>query len=394
MQKFYYAAYKIRTFAIRRIFMKINNNTYRIPYNLQYFANEGSGGEKTEEPTAKKLQDARKEGQVARSTELMMASALTTLFIVLKVFMGYMGEKFIETFKKMFLYIDIIAGEEFTLNITKAIFTDMIKTIIFICLPILIMGVIVAFTVNVFQVKWQVSGKPLKPKLSKINPINGFKKIFSKDKLVALFISIIKIIIIYYILYSELKDQGTLLFTLYDFSLEQAVILIGDIVINLGLRISLVFLVIGFADLIYQNLKYKKDMRMSKQELKDEYKNTEGNPQIKNKIRSKMREASQKRMMQALPQADVVITNPTHFAAAIKYDKKISEAPVLLAKGADYLAQKIKELAREENIEIVENKPLARMLYYNVELGAEIPPELYQMTAEVLAYVYGLKNKN
>ena len=132
---------------------------------------------------------------------------------------------------------------------------------------------------------------------------------------------------------------------------------------------------------------------MTKQEIKDEFKNSEGDPQIKGKIRAKMREVSQRRMMQALPTADVVITNPTHLAAAIKYDKTVGEAPILVAKGADLLAQKIKEVAKENKIEIVENKPLARMLYYNVELGAEIPPELYQMTAEVLAYVYGLKNK-
>jgi flagellar biosynthetic protein FlhB len=369
------------------------NVTYRFPYHLQYFANEGSGGEKTEEPTTKKLEDARKEGQVARSNELITASALTVLFVALKLFAGYMGEKFIETFHRVFLYIDRIAGEEFTIKIAKEIFTDSLTSIILISLPILIMGMIVSFVVNVFQVKWKISGKPLMPKFSKLNPISGFKKIFSKDKLVELFISIVKMLIIYDVVYNELKDQGALLYTLYDISLGQAVALIGDVVIGLGLKISLIFLIVGLADFIYQKLKFKKDMRMTKQELKDEYKNTEGNPQIKSRIRSKMREVSQKRMMQALPQADVVITNPTHFAAAIKYDKETSEAPVLLAKGADYLAQKIKEVARENKIEIVENKPLARMLYYNVELGAEIPPELYQMTAEVLAYVYGLKNK-
>jgi flagellar biosynthetic protein FlhB len=134
-------------------------------------------------------------------------------------------------------------------------------------------------------------------------------------------------------------------------------------------------------------------MRMTKQEVKDEYKQSEGDPQIKRKIRSKMMEISQRRMMQQLPQADVVITNPTHFAAAIKYDKETLQAPILLAKGADYLALKIKEVAKENQIEIVENKPLARMLYYNVEVGDEIPAELYQMTAEVLAYVYKLKGK-
>ena len=132
---------------------------------------------------------------------------------------------------------------------------------------------------------------------------------------------------------------------------------------------------------------------MTKQEIKDEYKQQEGDPQIKGKIKSKMREASQRRMMQKLPEADVVITNPTHFACAIKYDKDTAEAPILIAKGADYVAQKIKEVAKEHDIPIVENKPLARMLYYNVDLDKEIPKELYQMTAEVLAYVYKLKNK-
>jgi flagellar biosynthetic protein FlhB len=140
-------------------------------------------------------------------------------------------------------------------------------------------------------------------------------------------------------------------------------------------------------------MKFRKDMRMTKQELKDEYKQSEGDPQIKSKIRVKMREASQRRMMQQIPEADVVITNPTHFAVAIKYDKENTQAPIVLAKGADYLAEKIKMIARENKIEIVENKPLARMLYYNVEIGDEVPPELYQMTAEVLAYVYGLNHK-
>jgi len=155
----------------------------------------------------------------------------------------------------------------------------------------------------------------------------------------------------------------------------------------------MVFLAVGIADYMYQKFKFKKDMRMTKQEVKEEFKQSEGDPQVKRRIRSKMMEVSQRRMMQQVPQADVVITNPTHLAAAIKYDKEKAEAPILLAKGADYLAQKIKEIARENNVEIVENKPLARMLYYNVEVGAEIPPELYQMTAEVLAYVYKLKGK-
>jgi len=367
--------------------------TYILPYHLQFFAKEGSGGEKTEIATSKKLTDARQEGQVARSTELITSSALAMLFFVLKYFSGFIGNKFIETFHKSYQNIDKISKDEFTTATAAGILNDTLITIIVTCIPVFITAMVVAFVVNLVQVKWKISAKPLKPKLSKFNPINGFKKIFSKEQLVGLLIAVIKIIAISYVAYDTLKDEWPTLIKLYDIYLDQAILLIGNIVINLGIRISVLLLIIGFADFAYQKLKFKKDMKMTKQEVKDEYKQSEGDPLVKGKIRNKMREVSQRRMMQALPQADVVITNPTHLAAAIKYDKESSDAPILIAKGADYLAQKIKDLAKENKIEIVENKPLARMLYYNVDVGAEVPPELYQMTAEVLAYVYGLKNK-
>lgn len=370
---------------------QIRNVINRLPYNLQYFASEG--GDKTEEATSKKLSDARNEGQVAQSKELITASGLATFFIVLKLFSGYMGKNFVDTFLKSFNNLDKFSREEFTLSTVGSILSDMIISIIIICIPIFATTVTISFVVVLFQVKWKISTKSLKPKFNKINPVNGFKKIISKDKIVELAIEVIKIGIISYVAYSTLKDEWKTLFILYDMKLEQAILLTGNLVINLGLKISMIFLIIGFGDLVYQKLKFKKDMRMSKQEVKDEFKNSEGDPLVKSKIRAKMREVSQRRMMQALPQADVVITNPTHLAAAVKYDKTKSEAPILIAKGADFVAQKIKEIAKENNIEIVENKPLARMLYYNVEIGDEIPPELYQMTAEVLAYVYGLKNK-
>jgi flagellar biosynthetic protein FlhB len=370
---------------------QIRNASYRLSYNLQFFAE--SGDNKTEEPTAKKLSDARKEGQVARSTELISAAGLATLFVVLKLFVGYFGEKFIGQFRKSFQGIDKYMSGEFTLSSAEGILSDAIITVLLTCLPVFAATMLISFVVILYQVKWKVSLKIIRPKFSKINPVNGFKKIFSKDKIVELLIEIIKIVVICYIAYGTLKDEWPTLFLLYRMKLEQAIVLIGNIVINLGLKISMIFLVIGLGDLIYQKLKFRKEMRMTKQEVKDEFKNSEGDPLIKSKIRARMREVSMRRMMQNLPKADVVITNPTHLAAAIQYDKEASDAPVLLAKGADYLAQKIKDAAKEHNIAIVENKPLARMLYYNVEVGAEIPPELYQMTAEVLAYVYGLKNK-
>ncbi|BCJ95229.1 flagellar biosynthetic protein FlhB [Anaerocolumna cellulosilytica] len=360
-----------------------------LKYELQFFA-EGSGGEKTEEPTAKKLTDARQEGQVAKSTDLVTAAALFTLFVTLKVFVGTIGKGFLGAFYEFYNNIEKIAGEEFNINTSRALMQEGLLSILKILIPVLIASFFTVVAINLFQVKWKPTAKPLQPKFSKFNPISGMKKIFSKDKVVDLFKELIKIGAILTIAYNTLKNQSAMLLKLYDMELMQAIIFIGNIVIGLGINISIVFLILGLADYLYQKFKFKKDMRMTKQEIKDEYKQSEGDPQIKGKIKAKMREVSQRRMMQSLPEADVVITNPTHFAAAIKYDREKSDAPILLAKGADYLAQKIKEAARENKIHIVENKPLARMLYYNVEIGNEIPPELYQMTAEVLAYVYNL----
>lgn len=368
-------------------------NKNRLKYNLQFFAKEGPGGEKTELPTAKKLKDARNEGQVAKSTDLIAGTSLLALFLSLKLLIANLGKGFINVFDKYYGTIHKISVEDFTIATTQMLFADGIFEIIKLILPLFLIAFVVAFVVNVAQVKWVISNKLLMPKFDKFNPVSGFKKMFSKDKVVELIKEVFKISAIAYLAYDTLKDNYDFIFILYDLSLEQAIKLIGEIVIDLGLDISLVFIIFGFADYFYQKIKFKNDMKMTKQEIKDEYKQSEGDPHIKGKIKAKMREVSQRRMMQQLPEADVIITNPTHFAAAIKYDKEVAEAPILIAKGADYVAQKIKEAAKEHKIVIVENKPLARMLYYNVEIGEEIPAELYQMTAEVLAYVYGLKNK-
>lgn len=361
-----------------------------LPLRLQFFADEGA--DKTEEATPKKLSDARKEGQVAKSQEVTTAVMLLALFVILKVAIGYVGERLMRYFSETYQVIDVYAVDSFTPALATAFLRDGLVEVLLVCLPMFAVAVVVAFIVNVYQVKWQVTTKPLKPKLSKFDPIKGFQRMFSKDKLFELIKSVGKIALIFYIAYTELKDEAGAVVALYDFSLEQAIVYIGDFIINMGIKLSIFYLILGIVDYIYQKLKFKKDLKMSKQEVKDEYKQQEGDPQVKGRIKSKMREVSQRRMMQKLPEADVVITNPTHFACAIKYDKEVSEAPVLIAKGADYLAQKIKEVAKENHVPIVENKPLARMLYYNVDLDSEIPQELYQMTAEVLAYVYRLKH--
>ncbi|GFI16525.1 flagellar biosynthesis protein FlhB [Lachnospiraceae bacterium] len=367
-----------------------------LQYDLQFFAKDGPGGEKTEEPTGKKLNDARKEGQVAKSKEIANAFSMLALFLMLKLYLGILGTGFIENFSAVYNQIpDLVTlyeGNIPFISIQVLVRSMMIELLILIA-PIFIVGVLVVFICDVVQVKWKPTTKPLKPKFSKLNPIQGFKKIISLNSFVELIKSALKLGLVGYVAYSYLIERVGQIFILYDIGLNQAIGLMGQIVTDLGLRIAGVYMVIAFLDFAYQKWKFKEDMKMTKQEVKDEFKNQEGDPQIKGKQRQRMREASMRRMMQQLPQADVVITNPTHYAVAIKYDPDKYDAPYVIAKGEDHLAQRIKEVAKENDIEIVENKPLARMLYANVEIGGLIPPELYQAVAEVLAFVYHLKGK-
>lgn len=367
-----------------------------MPIELQWFAKDGEGGEKTEEPTSKKLTDARKDGKVAKSRELDNAIGLITLFVLLKIFVGSVGSGMLNLFQIFYSRIPDFALEnrhEISGKAVSALLQTAISQLIQLVIPFFIVGFVTAIAINIFQVKWVVTSKPLQPKLDKFNPINGAKRIFSKESLMELLRSVVKILIIGWIAYSSVKNNINDLLLMFGMTVPEAILLVGDVVINTGLKIALVYLILGLADYMYQKWKFHDDMKMTKQEVKDEYKNSEGDPEIKGKQRARMREASQRRMMQDVPNADVVITNPTHLAVAIKYDAETAPAPVVLAKGADYLAQRIREAAREADVEIVENKPLARMLYANVEIGEEIPPELYQTVAEILAAVYKLKNR-
>lgn len=367
-----------------------------LKYNLQFFASDGPGGERTEPATEKKLTDARKEGQVAKSKEVGNALSLLAMFLVIKLWAGHMGIQFMEVFSTVYKEMpDTIInwGGYVPQNDMLLVFRQMFIQILYLIAPIFVIAFIVAILGDVIQVKWMVTGKPLQPKFSKLNPLSGFKRIISVNSIMELIKSILKILIIVYISYTYLKDKWPYIYLLYDMSLLQAVQLVGELVTDLGIRISFFYIIIALSDYIYQKVKFSRDMRMTKQEIKDEYKQQEGDPQIKGKIRQRMQEASRRRMMQNLPKADVVITNPTHYAVAIQYDPDIAAAPIVLAKGENYMAQRIKEVAKENHIEIVENKPLARMLYANVEVGSVIPPELYQAVAEVLAFVYHLKGK-
>ncbi len=374
--------------------MELAEQTIFIQYDLQFFAKDGPGGEKTEPATSKKLSDARSEGQVCRSRELDQAIMLVGLFLTLKMTVASMGSTFLEVFSVVYNKIpETEAAKELTTTVVMSYIQHVALQSLKLAGPFFAAGFLIAFLSNLVQVKWKVSTKPLKPRLDKFNPANGFKRMFSKDSLFELLKSVVKIIMIAVIAYTSIRSHAEEIFLMYHITLNQAIAQIGSIVIDVGLKIAYVYCVVGAVDYVYQRHKFNEDMKMTKQEVKDEMKNSEGDPQIKGKQRQRMQEASRRRMMQNVPQADVVITNPTHYAVALKYDAGTGTAPVLLAKGADLIAQRIKEIAKENKVEIVENKPLARMIYTNVEIGHEIPPELYQAVAEILAAVYRARNQ-
>ena len=352
-------------------------------FDLQLFE-----GEKTEEPTSKKREDARNKGQVARSQELNTAAVLLIGFFVLKILWSYIYANIAAYATYIFSHLADDITTEFITEIFLGIMILLAKTALPVMFAILIMGL----AINLFQVGVTVSTEKLEPKLDNLNPINGFGRIFSKRSLVELFKSLFKIAVIGFFLFRYLKDQVGHIPELMYFDLEQSLVDIAGIIFNMAFQVIGVIIVLAILDFAYQTWQTTQDLKMSKQEVKDEYKQMEGDPQIKGKIKQKQREMAMSRMMQEVPKADVIVTNPTHFAVALMYHKGMI-APVVIAKGQDRVAQRIKEIAKDHNIPIVENKPLARALYAAVDLGGIVPKELYQAVANVLAYVYRLKNR-
>lgn len=361
-----------------------------LPMNLQLFSDGGSG-EKTEQATQRKREKAREEGQVAKSNEITTAAILVFMFAGLKMLGPFIIEHMILIYKEAFTHIHY---EEINIGLANQIYIYYLIQGMYILAPILAISFFVALVSEVAQVGWKPTGKPLQPKFNRLSPVQGFKRMFSVRTLVELLKSVLKLTIIGVIVYFTLRDYENLIYLFYDVSIYESYKFISDIVFDLGIKIGMYFIIIAAIDYTYQRIKLSRDLRMTKQEVKEERKMMDGNPEIKSRIRQKMREAAMRRMMQDLPKADVVITNPTHFAIAIQYDDKTSVAPKVIAKGADLMAARIREKAKEFDIELVENKGLARTLYYTVEIGDEIPPELYQAVAEILAFVYSMKHRS
>lgn len=347
--------------------------------------------ERTEKATPKKRRDARQKGQVAKSRELISSILLLLVFFTIKILAPYIYNELSLTITKFLSFSDEFNSTYTTEGLSELLIyciTVFAKT----CGPIILIAAFASIISNYLQVGFIITSKPLIPDFKKMNPIEGFKRLFSIKSVVELFKSIFKITIIGYLIFDYFKKNFYILPELILMNVEQTLSFIGNTVLNVGFRACFAMFILSLFDYGYQLWDYEKNLKMSKQEIKEEYKQTEGDPKIKSKIKEKQRHLALRRMMAEVPKADVIITNPTHFAVAIKYDTNISDAPILIAKGKDLIAQKIKQTANEIKIPIVENKPLAQALYKSVEIGHVIPPDLYKAVAEVLAFVYSMKN--
>lgn len=353
--------------------------------NLQLFAEE-----KTEKATPKRRREAREKGQVLQSKEISSAIVIIASFFSLKLLGPYMFERLLSFsnsfYKEYFSNLGLLSTGDITILMMR-----FIAVVAIIAGPITVIILILGVSSSYLQTGFLFTTKTLEMKLSRLNPIEGFKRLFSKRALVELIKCIFKVTVVGYLIYSYTIKEIYNIFKLLDLNIESIVTYIGSTVVNVGIRCGVALLVLSVFDYGYQWWEYEKNLRMTKQEVKEEFKQTEGNPQIKSKIREKQRQMAMRRMMQDVPKADVVITNPTHYAIALKYDKDKFSAPYVLAKGVDLVAQNIKDIAKKHGVPTVENRPLAQTLYNTVEIGEMIPEELYQAVAEVLAYIYSLK---
>lgn len=356
----------------------------QFPFNLQLFSQE-----KTEDATPKKKEEARKKGQVAKSVEINSAFVILSAFIALKVAGPYMYDEMANFMRQTFSYF---ATADITVQDTYILFLNFTMIFLKTTMPVMIAIFIISLAVNFLQVGFVLSFESLMPQIDRIDPISGFKRLFSLRSIMELFKALSKIVIISYFVYRFIGQETARIPEFITSDLSNTLVQTSSMIFSLAVQIGAVLLVLAAIDYFYQWWEHTKSLKMSKEEVKEEYKQTEGNPQIKGKIKERQRAMAMRRMMQEIPTASAVITNPTHYAVAIKYDRTMS-APTVVAKGQDFLAERIKTIARENGVAIVENKLLARALYASVEIGDSIPSELYQAVAEVLAYVFRLKKR-
>lgn len=357
--------------------------------NLHYIDLQFFAGEKTEPATPKKRRDVRKKGQVFKSQDLLVAATTLVGFGLLPKFLEFIRDRAVAYMRTS---LTTSLNGDFTVEFVSQLLRSGILEIALYSIPFMCAIGLMGIAVNLLQVGFLNVPELIKPKFERINPLEGFKRIFSKKALANLVKAILKVVVVGYVIYGALSKSATKVVSLGQISLPDAFVMIIEMISYVGVRIGFLLLFIGLIDYFYQWWEFEKSIRMSKQEIKDEYKQLEGDPLVRSRIRSRQRQIAQSRMMQAVPSADVIITNPTHVAVALSYEPE-KGAPEVLAKGRGLLAQKIKDIARENDVPIVEKPELARAIYHSAEVGQFIPPELYKAVAEVLAFVYRLKRR-
>ncbi len=342
---------------------------------------ERDDSERTEEATPRRREEARKKGDVAKSREI--PAVFLILFSLLYFYLA--RSYYLKTFDEMFRYFFRFAAYK---ELDYRIYLSAVSFTARLLLPLFLLLVAVSVFSYVVQFGFLFTAEPLVPKLDKLNPVKGIANLFSKRALVELLKAVFKVVVIFYIAYSFIKAQVAQVDFIYQLEPSIYFTTLSRTSAVLIFKIAVVFVFLSLLDYAFQKWEYEQNLKMTKQEVKEELKQQEGDPLVKSRIRRIQREMARKRMMQEVPKADVVITNPVEIAVALKYDEKSMQAPKVVAKGAGVLAAKIKEIARRHGVPIVENRALARMLYKMVDVGEEIPESLYKAVAEVLAFVY------
>jgi flagellar biosynthesis protein FlhB len=350
---------------------------------------ETSGQEKTERATPKRRQDARKKGQVAQSREIPSAMILMASLGVFYFAGSWILWNLTNFFTSVYKNIGTLRLEDITdVHVfSLELFMQFLAILLPFLLPILIAGLVA----NIFQFGFQIHAEAVSPKFSKLNPILGIKRLVSLRSLVELAKSVLKIICIGWVAYLLVRGEMHAFPALIHQGIGQILVFIAKVALKISFFVCLAMIALAVLDFLYQRWQYEQDLKMTRQEVEDERKQTHGDPRVKARIRGIQLELARRRMMEAVPQADVVITNPTHLAIALKFNAEAMIAPQVLAKGAGFIAERIKVIAEENKIPLIENKPLARALYKMVDIGDYIPVELYRAVAEVLAFVYRLK---
>lgn len=346
--------------------------------------------DKTEKPTAKKIRDARKKGNVAKSKEVVNVVTFLGIIFVFSILSDFIIRQ-LEELISMFLTMDI--SNSLNEAMIQPIMLKTMLTLFMSFLPIGFIVMVLGVIGNIMQTGFLFSPEALKPKLDKLNPVTGFKNMFSMKALGTLFKSLAIIIFLGIIGFIFIKNNYYSIINIGNIYTPYLIPAIRELIVNLFKIIMVGLVVVGVADYGYQLYTYNKNMKMTKQEVKEEFKQMEGDQLVKAKIKQKQRQIASQRMMEAVPTATVILTNPTHLSIALRYEKGVDSAPVVVAKGADLVAMKIREIAKEHDIPIIENKPLARLMFKEVEINQEIPVDMYQMVAEVLTQVYKIKSK-